>query len=128
MAEMSVFEKDMLDQRIEHNTRKIARFLLNTENPFKERLMLYLGTPKVCRTSFGVVPSFPLFETEYGKINWKTDFPYLQRDQNVNLVMMVDGLTKGNETHFPAHWTDDMLCLFVKDCVDNAIHEFDYYW
>jgi hypothetical protein len=125
-ATLTDVEKDEKFARINRSIQRIDSFLSNHGNPYKLRLMLYLATPSACRTCYLERPSFPIFETEYGAVDWKKDFPYLRKDQTVNLVMMIDLLMKGNATYFPAHWTDDMLYLFVKDCVDNSIHEFEY--
>lgn len=126
--EATIFEKEVMDKLIQNRSLRINKFLGDHNQPFKHRLMVYLLTPTVCRNSFGHIPNFPLFETDYGKINWEKEFPYLKRDQSVNLVTMIDFLIKGNTTYFPGHWTDDMLFLFVKDCVEQTIHEFDFYW
>jgi hypothetical protein len=109
-----------------HTKRKVEAYLDNHNIPYKYRLLLYLATPKVCFCGTSVVPAFFEFTVKHGDINWKEDFPFLLRDQSVNLVKICRTALQGNYTYFPAHWTSEMLFDFVKCCVDLGIHEFDY--
>lgn len=121
---------ETLDERA-HRLAKtqadIVDFLTDSKVSFKDKLLLYIATPQVMFNCYSSVPDFPLFESDYGKIDWRADFPFFRPDSAVNVQGMVKGLLSGNETMFPSYWTDDMMFLFVKDAVEMACHEFDMY-
>lgn len=105
---------------------KLHQFVTDAGTPFQERLRVYLCTPRAHWITSNEVPEFSIFEGEYGQISWKGDFHYLLHDQSVHLVRMCKFAIIGNETYFPAHWTKDMIHLFIKDCVNMGIHQFEY--
>lgn len=108
--------------------RRIMKFLEDYTVPYKYRLLMFLSTPKACFESINVIPAFARFAQKHGDIDWKEDFPFLLRDQSVNLVKICRSAMGGNYTYFPAYWTREMVYDFVKECVDQVIHEFDYCW
>jgi hypothetical protein len=126
--EMTLTEEGLLEARLELYAAKVQRFLRDKRYSLKERLIVYLATPASCYKSHGTIPNFPQFRDEYGEIEWQIDFPYLKRDQCVNLVRFCNAAVGNRKELFPRAWTDDMIFLFVKDCVDSGIHEFDFYW
>jgi len=126
--QLSAKEIEFRDALIRKTSSRIMNYLENRGNPFQTRLLLYLVTPKLCFYSMNVIPVFFNFSVKHGDINWKEDFPFLLRDQEVNLVKICRSAVEGNLTYFPAHWTAEMIFDFVKECVDTAVHEFSYCW
>jgi hypothetical protein len=123
---LSPREIEYRDALITHTKYKIVRYLDDRKVPFKARLLMYLLTPRLCFNSSGMIPTFSTFVVKHGDIDWKRDFPWLLRDQTVNLVKICKHVIQGNLTYFPEGWDHEMIFDFVKYCVDNGIHEFDY--
>lgn len=126
--ELTENERAYTEVLLNHGKHKIFKYITDTGESLRDRLIVYLGTPAKYYNGVGSIPEFPEFESKYGKIDWKESFPFLLRDQTVNLVKFCKYAINGNYTYFPEGWSQRTIFDFVIECVNLGIHEFDYYW
>jgi hypothetical protein len=127
MALLTVEERSLLHTKMQEGEKKIRDFLLDRKNnSYQERLKVFLMTPGKYYTFTESVPRLITFETDYGYLNWNKEFGY-STNNAVDVAELCRLMISGDHFKVKAKsWTESMVNAFVKDCVNNAVHEFEY--
>lgn len=108
------------------NENILKAYITDRSVPLKDRMMVYLRTPPPFYHFSENHPSMRIFTKDYGLIEWDKDFGK-RHGAAVDLRNICREFIMGSAESLPgSKWTDDMKFVFVLDCVNSGIHEFEY--
>lgn len=102
----------------------VQRILRDPNITYKDKLFIFMNTKGLYYKFAEDVPAFPKFTAKYGPINWGSDWGYA-KDSTVDLASICKWLVLRDPVH-PKSWTLEMKKDFVKECVEQGVHEFEF--